>query len=202
MIKTIVFDLGNVLFDFCPLKAARSLVKMGGIKRSPKAIVQFFADSPIETAYCEGKVSTDTFIAHVKQTLNLRVDDAKLKHWYCDIFSIKKDSFRLVKELKKRNYRLLILSNTNDLHYEFLLTMTDQLSLFDDRILSYEVFCQKPQKDIYDIVIERAQCQPDEIFFIDDLIENIESAHSHGIVAHHFSKVSRLRKALHKEGVL
>lgn len=201
MIKVVVFDLGNVLFDFSPLKAARNFIRLAGISRSPLEIKEFFERSSVETDYCEGKVTTAFFFEHVKEQFALKCSFEDFRRAWCDIFTIKEDSFALVMALKEAGYRLLVLSNTNAMHYDYLERMTDMLGLFDDVVLSFREYCQKPQQQIYEMLIQRAGCGADEIFFTDDLKENILAAQKSGIHAHRFRSARGLQRALTDHGV-
>ncbi|MFC1809532.1 HAD family hydrolase [Candidatus Omnitrophota bacterium] len=201
MIKVVAFDLGNVLFDFDPLRAARGFLKLTGHKKNPFDVLKFFQESPVETAYCEGRVTTDVFINHVVEALKIN-DIESLKKCYCDIFVVNIGTFNVADEVKKQGVRRLILSNTNELHYDYLCDFNPQLREFDDVVLSYKEQCQKPQERIYSILIEKAGCEPEEIFFTDDLKENVEAAEKMGIQTHHFKNEKSLREELINRNVL
>jgi FMN phosphatase YigB (HAD superfamily) len=81
----------------------------------------------------------------------------------------------------KRRHRLVAVSNTNELHWEYLETVLPLLKEFDDLVLSYRVGAMKPDLLIYRVALERAACRPDEALFVDDLELNIEAAARLGI---------------------
>ena len=72
----------------------------------------------------------------------------------------------------------------------------------EDRLLSYELGCLKPEPAIYRIAIERAGVRPEEIFFADDRPENVEAARQAGIAATCFQSEQQLRLALSRAGVV
>ena len=72
----------------------------------------------------------------------------------------------------------------------------------EDRLLSYELGCLKPEPSIYRIAIDRAGVLPEEIFFADDRPENVEAARQAGIVATCFQSERQLKLALGRAGVV
>ena len=139
---------------------------------------------------------------HVKEKVNLDCTLEEFSTLFCDIFNHLPESFEIVETLKQKHHRLMLLSNTNELHYEYLAERSSLESLFDEIILSYKVNCQKPHRQIYEILIEKADCDPREILFIDDLAENIEGAKELGIEGHQFTSVNKLRNELRERNLL
>ncbi len=109
------------------------------------------------------------------------------------------DVFKLVNELK-RNYTLAILSNACFTHIKKLKSKGIYDS-FDFVILSSEVGFQKPQKEIYEYLLDKINISSEEVVFIDDLLENIEGARNVGINAVLYKNPEDLRKSLRKLGV-
>lgn len=202
MIKVITFDLGNVLFDFDPLRAAKGFLHLTENRKTPFEVLRFFQESTIETAYTEGRVSTPEFYEHVREGLEIKSDFESFKQCYCDIFVINKGTFAIAKELLDKGYTCFILSNTNELHYDYLCEFNPVLLDFHHAVLSYKEYCQKPQPIIYERLIEKAQCEPYEIVFADDLLENIEAAEAAGIQGHHFKDDKKFKKYLVTKNIL
>ncbi len=59
----------------------------------------------------------------------------------------------------------------------------------------------KPEAKIYHEAIARAQCKPEECFFIDDLAVNVEAAREHGMDAVQFLSVEQLDRELRVRGL-
>lgn len=202
MIKVITFDLGNVLFDFDPLRAASGFLKLTGGKKSPFEVLRFFQESAVEKAYTEGHVTTQEFYEHVAKGLEMKGDFEAFKRCYCDIFVVNKETFALAGEVRARGCKCFILSNTNELHYDYLCDFNPALRSFDHAVLSYKEHCQKPHAMIYERLIASAACEPEEICFTDDLLENVQAAEAAGICGHHFKSVQGLRADLVRRNVL
>ncbi len=202
MIRVVTFDLGNVLFAFDPLRAARGLLNLTGLRKSPLEIVRFFQESSVERAYTEGRVSTEEFVEHVKEHLGITTDLTHFKRYYCEIFTVNHGTFALAEEVKARGFKRFVLSNTNELHYDYLCEFEPVLTTFEHAVLSYKEHCQKPQLEIYERLIKSARCEPQEIFFTDDLVENLVAAEKLGIKTYHFKSEKGLRAELIKRKVL
>lgn len=101
----------------------------------------------------------------------------------------------------KASYPLILVSNTNESHANFIEQRYPLLQYFDHRIFSHEVGAMKPDQKIYDVAIAAAGKSPDSLFFTDDREENVESALRLGIRAHRFDSVSGLVEALRNHGV-
>ena len=100
--------------------------------------------------------------------------------------------------MKKQGYRLVLLSNTNAAHFDFLTPRLPILDLFDEKILSFEVGVLKPHPKIYSAAIAAAKCPPQNCFYIDDIPEYVVAARTHGIDAEVFTDVPSLQAHLKK----
>jgi len=144
-----------------------------------------------------GKIDADTFFRELCRLLSLRTDYDQ----FCEIWNsilvpgpLLPDS--LFAELKARGYRLIVLSNTNSIHYEVARERYSPLKYFDDAVLSYEVGFVKPSPEIYAAAIARAGCSPEECFFIDDVLLNVEAARRAGMDAVQFVSAGQLMEEL------
>ena len=104
-------------------------------------------------------------------------------------------SEELVIELKQR-YRLVLLSNTNELHFGWLRERYPILEHFDAYTLSYAEKAMKPDDRIYAAAVANAQCLPGECFFTDDIERYVDAARAFGIDAEQFTGEATLRHHL------
>jgi glucose-1-phosphatase len=81
----------------------------------------------------------------------------------------------------RRDYRTLIVSNTNEIHFEMLRKTYGIIEQFDDYVLSYQVGAMKPNAAFYQAAIASAGCAPERCIFIDDLPETVEGARVAGM---------------------
>jgi putative hydrolase of the HAD superfamily len=97
---------------------------------------------------------------------------------------------------------VLALSNTNPIHFALLKEAYPLLRHFHGYVLSYEVGAAKPEAKIYRAAIARAQCNPEECFFTDDLAVNVEAARELGMDAVQFFSAEQLERELRARGAL
>jgi putative hydrolase of the HAD superfamily len=98
-------------------------------------------------------------------------------------------------------YRLLLLSNTNAIHFESLRETHLMLRHFHHLVLSYEVKAMKPQPEIFHSAIALAECRPEECFYTDDIGEYVEAARKLGIDAVQFQSLDQLQGELTARGI-
>ena len=101
-----------------------------------------------------------------------------------------------------RRYRLVLLSNTNALHFAMIRANYGRLIRhFHDLVLSYEVGAMKPNRKIYDTAVARAGCEPGECFYTDDIAEYIEAARALGIDAVQFESREQIERAMRARAI-
>jgi HAD superfamily hydrolase (TIGR01509 family) len=198
-ITTIVFDFGNVLGFFSHRKAAEQLAVYSPL--SADDILHRYLDPQLEEDFESGRLSLPEFRELVRQRCRVTCSDAQLDLAIADMFTPNDEVCALVPALKPR-YRLVLLSNTNELHaIHFRRQFADTLAHFDALVLSHEVGMRKPCADIYAHCHNLAGSTPRQCLFIDDLPANVEAARAcgwHGIVYH---RGLDLRRELHKLGI-
>ncbi len=75
-------------------------------------------------------------------------------------------------------------------------------SLFRDAIVSGDEKVIKPNRRIYEIVLERTGLAAGDLLFIDDSAANIAAAKALGFHTHHFTDPARLRPAVEAYGLI
>ncbi len=115
-----------------------------------------------------------------------------------DIFVEDQEVSQIILSLKER-WRLGLLSNTDPLHFNYILSKFPIIKMFDQWILSYEVGFKKPAIEIFQKAIEWASVEPKKILFIDDIKKYVEVAISLGMHGIHFISSDQLKEELHKK---
>ncbi|MHB1426370.1 MAG: HAD family hydrolase [Gemmataceae bacterium] len=199
-ITTIVFDFGNVLGFFSHRKAAEQLAAYSPLS-AEEILDHYLLDDELEDDFESGRMSGAEFRALVRQRCRLTCSDAQLDFAIADMFAPNDEVCALVPALKPR-YRLVLLSNTNELHaVHYRRQFADTLAHFDALVLSHEVGMRKPCAEIYAHTHALAGSTPRQCLFIDDLPANVEAARAcgwHSIVYH---RGLDLRRELHKLGI-
>lgn len=194
MIKTFIFDLGNVIVAFNHNKIVEKLQCV--CRQSSDEIFARAISSKLVQDYNLGKISSAEFFDSVIRGLELEMNFADFcQIWNCTFEFEPIIPERIIKKLSKCS-RLLILSDTNELHFDFIKENFPILNYFDDFVLSHKVGAVKPSEEIFRRVIERAECLPEECVFIDDIEKNVEAAKRLGLNAFQFISVEQLEAEL------
>jgi len=198
--KTVIFDLGNVLVFFNLEKIYSQVSAISGI--SPQAIQELLIQRKLHGAYESGKISSEGLYKIFLSASAKFFTQEDFFFAASDIFQPNEPMIPLLTALKKKGFRLVLLSNTSPAHFEFLTHRLPILKLFDAKILSFEVGALKPHHRIYSAAIEAAQCSPHECFYTDDIPEFIIAARTHGIDAEIFTDAPKLQSHLEKRQLL
>lgn len=196
-IELIIFDLGNVILPFNHCQIAEKLSRFSINHEEPKEIFSFLFDiekgavNPYET----GKISTLEFFESIKRSLKLSISFDEFKPIWNDIFWEDNGVSKIIYALKGKK-RLFLLSNTNPLHFDYILSRFPVIRVFDRWILSYEVGFKKPAIEIFETAMKYSLTEPQNIIFIDDVKSHVDVASSLGMKAIHFESANQLRKEL------
>ena len=190
MIQTLIFDLGNVLLFFDHEKMIRQIASCCSI--DSQKIKSLVLDTPLSKKYEKGELSAHYFYDLFRAQSPVPFDYQALLEAGSDIFTPNDLLISRLTDFKKQNIRLVLLSNTIDMHMDYILKKYTFLNLFDELILSYKVGMRKPEEGIYNKALEAAKCPKEATFFIDDLKENIDGAEKMGIPSHHFINTKQL----------
>ena len=200
-IDVILFDLGNVILPFNHYQIAEKLSRFSRRKefQDPQRIFSYLFDlqKGVINNFDVGKVSPPEFFQSIKEKLDLSISfDVFIPLWN-DIFVEDQEVSQIILSLKGR-WRLGLLSNTDPLHFHYILSKFPTMRTFDKWILSYEVGFKKPAIEIYQKAIEWASVEPQKILFIDDMKKHVDVAVSLGMQGIHFISASQLKEELHK----
>ena len=200
--KLIIFDLGRVLVDFNHWFAARRIVKY--TNKSLQETYNLFFDSSLTKQFEEGKLSGFDFFSRLKKKLKLNISYRDFVPIWNEIFFISPKNRRVhrIAKIVKTRYKILLLSNINKLHFEYIKKKFPQaLRIFPKIVLSYEVGFRKPHPVIYKKALKYFKAKPKETIYIDDRADLIEKAALLGIRSLHFQSVGQLKKDLASLGI-
>ena len=196
--KAIIFDLGRVLvhFDF-----KRGYRELEGLCPYPAAeIPRRLAPTGLVERFETGLIAPRDFVGEISKVLSLDLDyDRFCSIWSC-IFTEPLIPESVLEGLAAR-YRLVMLSNTNAIHFEMIRANYPLVRHFHDLVLSYEVGAMKPRPEIYRAAVERARCRPEECFYTDDIAEYVEAGKRMGIDAVQFRSAEQLEDELKVRGI-
>lgn len=179
MIKTIVFDFGDVFLNLDKQATKVALEKYG--------ISEFSAEMKQKNeAYEMGLIPTRDFVGYYTEKFPQLSEEDFIAAWNSILLDFPKHKLSFLQQLADENiFQLILLSNTNELHIqwveEHIPFFSEFKACFDAVYLSHEIEMRKPNKDIFEFVLRNHDRNPEEILFIDDTTENTEAAAKLGI---------------------
>jgi len=174
MIKAIIFDFGDVFINLDkegPNKKLREL----NIEELPEAI------SAKNRDYEQGFVTSDEISEHYRTHFPQLNRDKFVESWNSMLLDFPEYRFRFIKKLaEEKNYKLILLSNTNENHIEYIKKKVPFFEKFKDCFdafyLSQEMGMRKPNPEIFEFVLEENNLKAENCLFIDDTLENTKAA--------------------------
>jgi len=199
MHKAIIFDLGKVLVHFDFKRGYRALE--GFCPYTAAEIPRRIGRTDLVQRFETGLVEPHDFVEQFSRILDLQLDyDRFCEIWSCIFTEILIPESML--EALAARYRLLLLSNTNALHFAMLrVTYGHLLRHFHDLVLSYEVRAMKPHPEIYRAALQRAGCLPAECFYTDDIANYVAAARQMGIDAVQFESREQIEREMRDRGI-
>jgi HAD superfamily hydrolase (TIGR01509 family) len=197
--SVIVFDLGNVLlpFDYSVMIKRFDQVEKG---LGQKFAAYYRDNYDIHRRFERGEYSVDEFTEIMLAVLDHKISKDDFYEMYSDIFTVNEELVASLPELKK-NFRLVLLSNTNAIHQKYGWGRYHFLKHFDKLILSHEVGAVKPEEEIYKAVEVFTQKKAQEHFYVDDIMEYISAAKALGWEAVQFMGNKELFEEFDKQGI-
>ncbi|MCX5688026.1 MAG: HAD-IA family hydrolase [Candidatus Omnitrophica bacterium] len=192
--KAIFCDLGNVLINFDHRIAVKKILRL--MPKNEHDVYQLFFDSGFTKDYEEGKISSIEFFKKVKNSLELDMEYEEFLPIWNDIFfeePLNKEIQNFLMAIKG-NYKLVMISNINEAHCEFLKKKMPIFFEFDKLVLSYEVGFRKPAKEIYNAALKSVNVASSKAFYVDDRADLIEAASKFGIEGMTFNGEEAFKK--------
>ena len=179
MIRTIIFDIGNVLADF----NWRAYLDSFALPEQEDRIVErTLVLSPLWAEIDRGRLSDEELLAQICKSAPEQ--EMLIRRVYSGAgMAVSQNAYApgLLKRLKELGYQIYILSNYGKTFYEERLSNFEFLRYSDGQVISYQEQYIKPEPEIYQILLSRYQICPEEAVFFDDLPKNLETAKTFGI---------------------
>lgn len=182
--KHFIFDMGGVLLkeiQYDRLQAEDSFIHFDVPEEKEKFLI-------IWRQYQKGQITTDEFVTMTRPYFNKK--DLTVEEYRTNFFKTRNQyagpyehAFALLKHLKTNGYKIYLLSNLNEVSFDYFASVFD-LSIFDQLFLSFKIHQIKPEKEIYEYVIQSIQDSPKNMVFFDDKLANVEAAIKQGMYAY------------------
>ncbi|HGK1541311.1 TPA: HAD family hydrolase [Streptococcus pneumoniae] len=179
----IIFDLGNVLIEWNKEKILSKICKND---LEYNLFNKFVFQSNLWIDLDNGKISLEFLENQLIDEMGHQYQDQiheLVWNWfnYVDLYD---EVYELIKQLKKKNFQIYVLSNTSSIFHILLDSVLSKVSsVLDGYVISCEVKMMQPQKEIYLSLVNKYQLDIKDCIFLDDLEENVEAARTLGIKA-------------------
>lgn len=189
-VRNLVFDFGGVLLPISEEKTWEAFTALGALSSLPDQKKLF-------ESFEKGSLSKDEFLSglqgHFFRKSIFKGDLAQAWCAMCDQ-AIPEASLRFLQKQRRRGFKLFLLSNTNALHVAKIRERSGPfdyqqfLRLFDGVYYSQEVGLRKPQKKIYQQLLDTHGLTAKACFYVDDKRENLKPAKSLGMKTWHLNR--------------
>lgn len=176
-----IFDLGNVVVD---IDFNRVLGVWSDYSRVPLAsLKKSFRMGETFQQHERGEISDDDFIKNMCHELSLPLSAEQfIAGWQAVFVSLRPEVVAIMNKLREQSHRVVILSNTNQIHTPWWRTLWPEIDQAADSVyLSHEMGMRKPEAAIYQHVLTQEGFSPEDAVFFDDNQDNITGSRALGI---------------------
>ncbi len=192
-VKSIIFDFGGVICNIDISITEKAFVDLG-LRKFDNTVSLADRDT-FFGRFENGLITPEQFRETLKKYFNRTVTDAEIdRAWNALLLDMPEPRIALLKNLRAK-YRLFLLSNTNQIHFEHYLKdlqvvhgCKDFTDLFEKAYFSHQIGLTKPSRDVFDFVVGDAGLNRSETLFIDDSIQHVEGARKAGLLTYHLKK--------------
>jgi glucose-1-phosphatase len=181
--RCLIFDFGNVIAFFDHHKAAAQLARLAASPVDPQIVYDTVFSSSLEADYDSGRVTSAEFLTRLRQQLTLAAADDAIATAWNDIYQPNHAVATLVTTVKHHGMRLVLGSNTNELHYGwFRPVFAATLDLFDAEVLSFRIGCRKPDVRFFEACVRACRdVRAEDCLYVDDRADFIAAANAWGL---------------------
>ncbi len=198
--RIVVFDLGNVFLKFDYSIAARRIAARSTV--SAEQVLDLINHSPLIHKFECGKIGTDNLFNELQRLIGYTGTRDEFVNAFCDVFTPIEPMIQLNRQLRSRGVPTYIFSNTNEVTIEFIARTYPFFVEFDGYVYSYEHGVMKPDPKLYEVVERLTGRAGAEIFYLDDLPQNVAAGAARGWQAVLHETPQKSRQALHIAGLL
>lgn len=200
MTKAIIFDFGNVIarFDndiFLQYLSSHTDKNPEELKKLIYPVQEITLPKKYET----GLVTSSEFYNEIEKLTDAHISEELFKEIYTqDKFWPIPSTIGLIRDLRKKGYKIGLLSNTSELDYELGMKPIFRRARieFDSESLSFQVRAMKPLRDIYFHALENLNLPGGECVYIDDIKGYVTRAEELGMKGVHCENPENLEREL------
>lgn len=199
MIRNIIFDVGNVLVEFRWEDTMREHGFDGArLERLRRATL----GSPMWNELDRSTLSDEEILeGFIQNDPEIEGDIRLMWQYNYEMIRCYDYSHDWIRSLKAKGYRCYILSNYARYTYGQTREELSFEELMDGSIFSWQVQQVKPEREIFETLLQRFSLTPQECVFLDDTRANVEAARKLGIQGILFESREQAMEELKKLGV-
>jgi FMN phosphatase YigB (HAD superfamily) len=207
-IRNIIFDYGNVIFTIDFIRAQHSFTELG-----VKNIENFFSHKGHDSLFDQfeqGLISSSEFRDGIRKVTGIKsLSDAEIdKAWNSLLIGVPEPNHDLLLKVKEK-YRTFLLSNNNEIHYNWIMDYLQREHRLDSNAVFFEkdyyshlMKMRKPNREIFEFVMRENNLNPKETLFIDDSPQHLKTADMLGLNTHLLTADETLESYLYDSGLL
>ena len=182
-VNTIVFDLGGVIINlnvprcvanFKRLMGEENVRTVLGIDDEGEGIVAVSAATKqLMHDYEYGNITTDDFLRSIQSYCHpgTSIEDIRAA-WLSMLDELPQERLDYIASLRRAGYRTILLSNSNELHWDPIWEQYRLGEYFDAVFASHHLHMAKPNQEIFDHVAREANIDGARTIYVDDLEKN------------------------------
>lgn len=185
--NTVVFDLGGVIIDlnvprcvenFKRLMGEDNVRNILGMDDEGEGVVAVSAATrQLMHDYEYGNISTDEFLSTLQQYCYAGTSIAQIREaWMSMLSDLPQSKLDYIASLRQAGYKTVLLSNSNDMHWDPIFVQYRLDRYFDAVFASHHLHIAKPNREIYDLVVREAALDCAHTLYVDDLEKNRAAA--------------------------
>jgi HAD superfamily hydrolase (TIGR01509 family) len=192
-IRAFAFDLGQVLLEFDVRIALRNLGAR--CEGGETAVMSLLKENDLAQQLETGRIRARDFYAEFRRRLRFHGSYEEFCAAYSDMFRENTPMIALMRSLKQK-FPVYLLSNTNEIHIEFITRRHAFMWEFHGHVYSYREGVMKPDARYFQRLFDRFSHQPAEVAFVDDLLANVEGARAVGMRGVHYQNAAQAQEEL------
>lgn len=207
-IRNIIFDYGNVIFTIDFNRAQHSFTELG-----VKNVEHFFSHKGHDSLFDQfeqGLISPSEFRNGIRKVTGIEsLSDAEIDQaWNSLLIGVPEPNHDLLLKVKEK-YRTFLLSNNNEIHYNWIMDYLQREHHLDSNAVFFEkdyyshlMKMRKPNPEIFEFVLRENNLNPKETLFIDDSPQHLKTADMLGLNTHLLTADETLESYLYDSGLL
>jgi putative hydrolase of the HAD superfamily len=197
VIKAVIFDWGGVLIDAPGPGMIGYVAEVLGVSEQRYLEMQLPYIGDLRT----GKITEEVFWQRLCRELGVGGpnEDSLWGEAFERVYQPKADMFALARKLRDDGLKVALLSNTEMPAADFF--YMQGYDFFDAVVFSCVEGTKKPDREIYELTLEKLGCRADEAVFIDDRVRCVEGAKAVGLNTIFFEDASQVKLELGRLGV-